>query len=294
MFSGGTQLAPIIELFKKAVWIGFALMLLPAMAFASEQDLKSMGVKAAMLVDMRTGQVLYQFNADRLIQPASLSKIMSLYLIHEAIESGKATLSDPVLISANAVNTSGSKMLYEKGVRVPLGDLLTGMAVYSANDASVALAEHFDGSVDRFVDRMNFRARQLGMRQTHFVNPHGLSHKRQKTTAREILLLSCEYMKRFPGALKIHSMESFAFDATVLTNRNDLVRGYPGVDGLKTGYVRAAGFHMVVTALKGDQRLIAIVLGAQNPKIRSRQTRLLLDYGFRQVQVSSFEPLAGG
>jgi D-alanyl-D-alanine carboxypeptidase (penicillin-binding protein 5/6) len=294
MLRGGDQLAQIIKLFKKVAWIGFALMLLPAMASASEQDSKSLGVKAAMLVDMRTGQVLYQFNADRLIQPASLSKIMSLYLIHEAIESGNARLSDLVMVSANAVNTGGSKILYEKGVRVPLGDLLMGMAVYSANDASVALAEHFGGSVDRFVDMMNFRAGQLGMQQTHFVNPHGLPHKRQKTTAREILLLSCEYMKRFPGALKIHSMENFTFDAAVLTNRNDLVRGYPGVDGLKTGYVRAAGFHMVATAVKGDQRLIAIVLGAQNPKIRSRQTRLLLDYGFRQVQVSSFEPLPGG
>lgn len=240
-------------------------------------------VKAAMLVEMNTGRVLYQQNADKIIQPASLSKIMSLYLISEDIENRKADYSDLVTISARAVHTGGSKMLFVPGAQCEVFDLVKGMAIHSANDASVALAEHFGGSENNFVSRMNAKAQQLGMKHSHFVNPHGLPNRKQTTTARDISILSREYLRRFPNSQKIHSIERFAFHDLILTNRNDLLHNYPGADGLKTGYVGAAGFHLVATAKRGDAKLMAIILGAQNRRIRSQQTRKLLDYGFRLI-----------
>lgn len=251
------------------------------MVFAAEKSLRPLAVKEAILVDMKTGKVLYQQNVDKVIQPASLSKIMSLYLIFEDIEKKRAHLSDPVTISARAVQTGGSKMLFKKGAQYEVFDLIKGMAVHSANDASVALAEHFAGSEDKFVLRMNAKAKELGMRQTHFVNPHGLPNRKQTTTARDICILSREYLRRFPQSQKIHSIERFTFNDHILINRNDLLRNYPGADGLKTGFVCASGFHLVATAKRGDTKLMAVVLGAQNRWIRSQQTKKLLDYGFR-------------
>ncbi len=246
-------------------------------------------VKAAILLDLDTGKILYQHHADKIIQPASLTKIMSLYLISEDVEAKKAAYTDLVKASENAVRTSGSKMLYEPGGQYELLDLMKGMAIHSANDASVALAEHFAGSVDQFVIRMNAKAKELGMKNTHFVNPHGLSDKRQKTTARDISILSREYLKRFPNMLKLHSIESFAFHDESFSNRNDLLKNYPGTDGLKTGYVAAAGFHVVATVRRSEQRLMAVVMGAKNPKIRSAQTIKLLDYGFQKPARSTEE-----
>jgi serine-type D-Ala-D-Ala carboxypeptidase (penicillin-binding protein 5/6) len=272
----------LISLKKIAVFI-LCLLFLPVAVPAAEKSFHPLTVKAAMLVEMNTGKVLYQQNVDKVIQPASLSKIMSLYLISEDIEKKKASYSDLVTISANAVHTGGSKMLFEKGAQYDVFDLIKGMAIHSANDASVALAEHFAGSVDNFVLRMNAKARELGMTHTHFVNPHGLPNKKQTTTARDICILSREYLRRFPNSKKIHSIERFTFNDHILTNRNDLLHNYPGADGLKTGYVGAAGFHLVATARRGDAKLMAVVLGAQNRRIRSQQARKLLDYGFRMT-----------
>lgn len=279
---------------KKAAIIILCLFLMPQAAFAVSRSFHPLTVKAAMLVDMNTGRVLYEQNVDRVIQPASLSKIMSLYLIYEDIEMKKAGYSDLVSVSANAVRTGGSKMLFEAGARYELLDLIKGMAVHSANDASVALAEHFGGNVETFVRRMNAKAQELGMKDTHFVNPHGLPNRKQKTTARDIYVLSSEYLHRFPHSYKIHSIERFVFNDVMLTNRNDLLSSYPGMDGLKTGYVGAAGFHLVATAVRGDTKLMAVVLGAKNRRIRSQQTRMLLDYGFGRVGIKQAKAMIGG
>lgn len=275
--AGGRRL---IRLRKLGIVL-FCLFVFPAPLLAAGKIMPPLSVKAAMLVEMNTGQVLYQQNADKIIQPASLSKIMSLYLISEDIENKKAGYNDLVTISANAVHTGGSKMLFVPGAKYEVFDLVKGMAIHSANDASIALAEHFGGSVNHFVSRMNAKAKELGMKHTHFVNPHGLPNRKQTTTARDICILSREYLRRFPHLQKIHSIERFTFNDHVLTNRNDLLRNYPGADGLKTGFVCAAGFHLVATARRGDEKLMAVVLGAQNRRIRSQQTRKLLDYGFR-------------
>ena len=247
-----------------------------------------------MLVDLNTGKVLYQQNADKVIQPASLSKIMSLYLVCEDVEQKKVAFSDLVPVSVHAVHTGGSKMLFEAGTRYELIDLMKGMAVHSANDATVAVAEYIGGSEKKFVDRMNAKAGELGMKNTHFANPHGLPNRNQKSTARDICILSREYIRRFPNIYKIHAILQFPFNDMILTNHNDLLRSYPGVDGLKTGFVHASGFHLVATAQRGDTRLIAVILGAKNRQIRSRQARMLLDYGFEKAGVRQAPDTANG
>jgi len=265
-------------------WIFLLLILiLPSVAFGAEKQKKRPALKAALLVDLDCGKVLYARDADKRIQPASLSKILALYLVNEDLREGKIRLSDLVKISANAVKTGGSKMLYEEGEEVSLEDLIKGMAVLSANDATVAVAEHVGGSVQNFVARMNAKAKELGMLRSHFVNPHGLPDVHQLSTAHDIFILSREYMRRFPDMLDIHSIQYFQYNSKVRHNRNILLRECSDVDGLKTGYVRASGYHLIATARRGDARLIAIVLGARNPKERAVYARKLLENGFRSI-----------
>ena len=268
----------------KKITILFAiLILLPALSHGAEKSRQNFALKAAFLVDMDSGRVLYQQNADRIIQPASLSKILTLYLVNEDIRDGKVKLSDMVRISSKALNTKGSKMLYEKGKDVSIADLIRGIAILSANDAAVSVAEHLEGSVAKFVARMNAKAKEIGMTQSYFVNPHGLPDSHQKSTAYDIFILSREYLREFPEALNLHSAQYFTYNSIVHLNQNSLLWEYPDVDGLKTGYVRKAGFHIVATAKRGDKRLIAVVMGAKNKQIRSIQTRKILDYGFQQL-----------
>jgi D-alanyl-D-alanine carboxypeptidase (penicillin-binding protein 5/6) len=217
------------------------------------------------------------------MQPASLTKILSLYLVQEAITHGKIHLTDSVKISVNAQITGGSSMYLVDETEVVLDDLIKGMAVVSANDASVAVAEHLGGNTDSFVMMMNAKAKTLNMKRSHFVNPNGLPVKGQVSTARDILKLSRAYIRNFPEALQIHSMQEYTFANITQRNSNTLLGQYEDVDGLKTGFVHAAGFHLVATAKRGDTRLIAVVLGEKNPRIRARDTSKLLEQGFRMV-----------
>ncbi|HNZ11056.1 MAG TPA: D-alanyl-D-alanine carboxypeptidase family protein [Smithellaceae bacterium] len=283
-----------MSMIKKCLILVMCFLLIPAVIFADERPMPPLAVKSAMLVDMNTGRILFQQNSERVIQPASLSKIMSLYLIAEDIENGKADYTDLVTVSEQAVHTNGSKILFEPGEQCEVLDLIKGMAIYSSNDAAVALAEHFGGSVEKFVRRMNAKAREMGMKHTHFINPHGLPDTQQTTTVRDIYILSRNYLKRFPSLRQIHSIEIFVFHDAVLRNRNDLLLSYPGVDGLKTGYVKAAGCHLVATATRGDMRLMAIVLGAKNARIRAQEITKMLDYGFDLVAEKSRGHQSGG
>jgi D-alanyl-D-alanine carboxypeptidase (penicillin-binding protein 5/6) len=278
---------------KQIVIFVFILLLLPSLAQSAEKSRHHFPLKAALLVEMDSGKILYQFNPDRLIQPASLSKILTLYLVNEDIRDGKVNLSDRVKVSALAVSIRGSKMLREEGIEVSLEDLLSGIAIISANDATVSVAEHLEGSVDKFVERMNAKAKELGMKQSYFVNPHGLPNSHQVTTAHDIFILSREYLKQFPEALNLHSMQYFTYHSVIHHNQNSLLWDYPDVDGLKTGFIRVAGFHIVATAKRGDKRLIAVVMGAKNKKIRSRQTKEILDYGFRQLGYKHHKSIVG-
>ena len=181
------------------------------------------------------------------MQPASLTKILSLYLVYEAINEGKVHLSDKVKISTNAQLTGGSSMYLVDENEVALEDLIKGMAVVSANDASVAIAEHIGGSVNGFVKMMNAKARELGMKRSHFINPNGLPAKGQVSTAQDILILSYAYIRDFPEALQLHSMQEYTYGNITQPNNNTLLKQREDVDGLKTGFVRASGFHLVAT-----------------------------------------------
>jgi D-alanyl-D-alanine carboxypeptidase len=239
--------------------------------------------KSAILINESNGTILYAKNPDRPMQPASLTKILSLYLVHEAIIQGKIHPSDRVRISVNAQITGGSSMYLVNETEAVLDDLIKGMAVVSANDASVAISEHLGGSIDGFVKMMNAKAKVLDMKRSHFVNPNGLPARGQVTTARDILKLSRAYIRDFPEALQIHSMQEYTFANITQRNSNTLLAQCEDVDGLKTGFVRAAGFHLVATAKRGDTRLIAVVMGEKNPKIRTRDMTKLLEQGFRMV-----------
>ena len=239
--------------------------------------------KSAILINDSTGKILYAKNPDRPMQPASLTKILSLYLVHEAIGQGRIHPEDRVRISMNAQITGGSSMYLVDETEVGLDDLIKGIAVVSANDASVAVAEHLGGSVDGFVGMMNSKAKALGMKRSRFVNPNGLPAKGQVSTARDILRLSRAYIRDFPEALQIHSMQEYTFANITQHNSNTLLRQREDVDGLKTGFVRAAGFHLVATAKRGDTRLIAVVMGEKNPRVRAKDAASLLEQGFRMV-----------
>ncbi|HOW57215.1 MAG TPA: D-alanyl-D-alanine carboxypeptidase family protein [Smithellaceae bacterium] len=267
------------------------VFLLVAGAAAAEKQ--SFEYRAALVVDMDSGKILYEHDADRLIQPASLAKILALYLLQEDIRAGRVRLDDMVKVSAKAVNTNGSKILHEEGREIPLADLMKGMAILSANDATVAVAEHLAGSVSSFVARMNAKARELGMSHSYFVNPHGLPDSHQFSTARDVYLLSSQYLRRFPDSLSIHSVQYYMFNNVTRHNRNTLLKECADVDGLKTGYVRASGYHLVATAKRENTRLIVVVMGAKNPQIRNRQTKMLLEMGFNRLGNKKHDSLIG-
>ncbi|MCX5838234.1 MAG: D-alanyl-D-alanine carboxypeptidase [Deltaproteobacteria bacterium] len=241
-------------------------------------------VRSAILMDMTTGRILFTHNADDPLPPASITKVLSLYLADEAIRDGKVHPADPVKISRKAGRTGGSKMFIQAGSEIPLEELLKGMAVVSANDASVAVAEYIGGNVEEFVEQMNRKARELGMSRSFFKNPNGLPARGQLTTARDMMILASDYLRRFPESLDLHSRQYFTYHDITQRNRNSLLRQYPNADGLKTGWVVKAGYHIVATAKRGNTRLIAVVMGAKTPAIRAREAEKLLDEGFRMVR----------
>jgi D-alanyl-D-alanine carboxypeptidase len=265
----------------------FPLILVLALSFAwgvvsASAAAKEIRVNArsAMLVELATGRSIYEQNADAAIAPASITKVLTLYLVFEAIREGRLHLWDNVKVSSRAAQTGGSRMGLRNGDIVPVGELIKGMAVVSGNDACVAIAEHMSGSVEAFVEQMNAKARQLGMNDSTFNTPNGLPSKGQLTTARDIAKLSVTYLRRFPESLNIHSMQSYTYRTTTHRNANRLLGTCQGVDGLKTGFVCAAGYNLTATAVRGDHRLVAVVLGAPSPGIRAAETAKLLQEGY--------------
>ena len=262
-----------------------SFFILAALAFTGIASAKAININArsAMLVDMKTGQVLYEQNADVPIAPASITKVLTLYVVFEAIRDGRLHLWDNVKVSARAAKTGGSRMGLRTGDVVSVGEVIKGMAVVSGNDACVAIAEHMSGSVEAFIRQMNAKARQLGMNDSHFLTPNGLPAKGQITTARDIATLSVAYLRRYPESLNIHSMQSYTYRTTTHRNANRLLGTCQGVDGLKTGFVCAAGYNLTATAVRGDSRLVAVVLGASSPGVRAAETARLLELGYESL-----------
>jgi D-alanyl-D-alanine carboxypeptidase (penicillin-binding protein 5/6) len=237
--------------------------------------------KSAIMIEVSTGASLLEMNQDEVIEPASFTKVLTLYLIFESLQQGKARLSDEVWIGEAAWRTGGSKMFIGLGSKVPMEELIKGITVVSGNDACVAAAEHLYGSTETFVNAMNRKAKELGMNQSHFLNPHGLPAQGQVTTARDMATLGAAYIRRFPEALRYHSMREYTYNNITQYNRNHLLLKDPSVDGLKTGFVEAAGYHLSATAQRDGMRLLTVVMGAATPRIREREALKLLNFGFR-------------
>ncbi len=240
----------------------------------------SLGVCSAILYDLDRDAVLFEQNADQHIPPASLTKVMSMFLAMDQVNAGLASMDNTTIVSRNAARTGGSRMGLNENEQVTLEQLFTGMAVSSGNDASTAMAEYVGGSVPAFINMMNAKARTLGMRDSCFVNPHGLPAKGQYTTARDMLTLARAYLHAYPDALRFHNTHVLNYRGRITWNKNPLLGQYPGADGLKTGWINASGYNLIFTALKGDKRLLAVIMGAPDSQLRSIEAFRLLDAGF--------------
>jgi D-alanyl-D-alanine carboxypeptidase (penicillin-binding protein 5/6) len=243
-----------------------------------------LNVKSAFLINAATGKVYFAQDADERIPPASITKVLTLYVVRDALAQGKIKDSTPIPVSALAIRTGGSTMSLYKGEKVPLSEIIKGISVVSANNACVAVAEYLGkGDSRRFVGMMNSKAKSLGMGRSVFRNPNGLPATGQVSTARDIAKLSASYLKHYPESLAIHSMTSHTYHGVAHHNANSLLGRYEGADGLKTGFVCASGYNITATAKRGNTRLIAVVMGARNPIIREVETSRLLDFGFAQA-----------
>lgn len=237
-------------------------------------------VRGAILMDLDAVQVIYKQNENRRIPPASLTKIMTMYLVFDALKAKKLSLNTKVKVSRKAARTGGSSMHLRQGDVVTVKQLLYGMAVASGNDACVAVAEHMAGSESRFVELMNKKAQKLKMKNTVFKTCSGLPAEGQYTTASDMLALSRNYIMIHPESLVYHNTKKYSYRRYSLKNNNPLLGKYKGADGLKTGWTIASGYNIVSTARRGGTRLVAVILGAGSNDIRARELRRLMDAGF--------------
>lgn len=237
-----------------------------------------------ILIDAESGRVIMEKNADQPLPPASLTKMMTSYVVEYEAERGKIKYTDPVLISVNAWRTGGSKMFVREGTTVSVEDLLKGIIIQSGNDASVAIAEHIAGSESAFADIMNQHAKVLGMNNTHFVNATGLPAQNHYTSARDLAILAKALITHFPEQYKIYAEKYFTWNDIRQPNRNLLLWRDNTVDGLKTGHTDEAGYCLVASAVRDGMRLISVVLGTTSEEARARETQKLLSYGFRYFE----------
>jgi D-alanyl-D-alanine carboxypeptidase (penicillin-binding protein 5/6) len=236
---------------------------------------------AHLLVDHNTGKVLVEHNADERLEPASLTKIMTAYVVFREVAAGKVALTDPVFISEKAWRTGGSRTFIEVGSKVPLQDLLHGMIIQSGNDASVALAEHVAGSEETFANLMNTNAQRLGMTNSHFTNATGLPDPNLYSTARDLTLVTAATIHEFPEFYAWYADKEFIFNGIKQNNRNRLLWQDDAVDGVKTGHTEAAGYCLVASAKRDDMRLTSVIMGSKSEKARAQASLALLNYGFR-------------
>lgn len=263
-------------------------VLLPVWAAAQPSLIPAppqLAAKSWILMDADSGEIITQHNADERLPPASLTKLMTSYVLSYWLENGQVTNDDMVTISKNAwaqnpVFKGSSLMWIEVGKQVSLGDLHRGIVVSSGNDASVAVAEYIAGSEKSFAEVMNQHAYQLGMENTHFVNSHGLPHDDHYSSAKDMALLAKGILE-YPKEYALYSEKEFTYNGIRQTNRNRLLWSDPSVDGLKTGHTEAAGYCLVSSAEREGMRLISVVMGAKSESARERETQRLLAYGFR-------------
>ena len=237
--------------------------------------------KAAVLLDVASGQILFQQDATTRVVPASLVKLMTVYLAYDALGAGSVRLNDRVSISKHASRMGGAQIFLREGDQASFKELLLGVAIASGNDAAIALGEHLAGFRAAFVAQMNAKAKEFGLMDTRFQNPNGLPAPDQFTSARDMALLARHLIRDYPAALQLHSGKTFEYRGIRQHNRNRLLWKDSRVDGLKTGWLEEAGFHIVATAKEENRRLIAVVLGARSERDREEIALRLLNYGFK-------------
>jgi D-alanyl-D-alanine carboxypeptidase (penicillin-binding protein 5/6) len=249
----------------------------------------SVEARAWMLLDVQSGQVLASQNEDQRLEPASLTKLMTAYLVFEAMRDGKMAAGDMLPVSEKAAAAPGARMFAKAGQAVKVDDLLMAMIVQSANDAALALAEGLAGSEEEFVGRMNAQAKKLGLADTQFRNAIGQSHPEHVTTARDLTRLASWLVASFPKEYRRYfSVREFSFNGVTQQNRNRLLWLDPQVDGVKTGYTPTAGYCMIASSQRGKRRLIATVMGARSDADRGMYAQKLLNYGFLETESARY------
>ena len=283
---------PLFKLLKTLLIIPFIFSVYAEEPRFYIPEAPSIAAKAYVLMDHNSGIILAANNENEKRSPASLTKLMTSYVVFKRLKEEFITLDDDVKISEKAWRTGGSKSFIEVGKMIKLEDLLKGMIIQSGNDASVALAEHVAGSEGTFVLFMNDYAQQIGMENTRFENASGLPHDDQYTTAKDMALLSSAMIREFPVYYEWYKQKEFTYNNITQTNRNKLLFTDSTVDGLKTGWTQKAGYCLVTSANRVDMRLISVVLGSVSPAIRTSETEKLLDYGFRFFETQSINDIS--
>lgn len=243
-----------------------------------------LNAKGAILMDPYSGKILWEQNAHYKGYPASMTKLITMVVVMDAVANGQASLSDPVRTSERAESFGGAEVFLEEGETVPLEKMLIAIAVASANDASVAVAEHIAGSEEAFVELMNAKARELGLQNTNFTNSHGLHDPNHYTTPYDMALIA-RYALKYPKILEWTSIKRYTFrqnPLTILDTTNKMLYWYPGTDGFKTGYTEAAGLNLVSTVERDGLRLIAVVMGVETPQGHFTESMKLYNWAFRQ------------
>ncbi|RDX35325.1 D-alanyl-D-alanine carboxypeptidase [Kangiella sp. HD9-110m-PIT-SAG06] len=273
--------------FLSVVFLGLALLIAAGSAKAIQPAKPSVDASSWLLMDYETGQIILEQNADQQLPPASLTKMMTSYIIADQLHKGNIKDEDKVLISENAwaqnPKLKGSSLMFvEVNKYVTVEDLHRGIVIQSGNDASIAMAEHIAGSEDGFADLMNQYAKRLGMSSTHFMNSTGLPHEQHQTTARDLAKLARALISDFPEDYSLYAEREFVYNGITQKNRNELLGDTTlGVDGIKTGHTEAAGYCLVSSAEKQGMRLISVVMGTDSMGDRASESRKLLNYGFR-------------
>ena len=268
-----------------------AATLLAALCFSAQAQMPQppeVAAKAYLLIDVTANQVLAAKDPDMAVEPASLTKLMTAYLVFDALKSRKIDLTQTLPVSDRAWKMPGSRMFIDPKMRVPVEDLIKGMIVQSGNDATVALAEGVGGSVERFVQLMNDQAKVLGMKNSNYRNPEGLTEAGHTTTARDLGILATRLMRDFPDYVPYYAIKKYRYAGTPVandSNRNLLLFRDPSVDGLKTGHTSSAGYCLVATAKRdfanvGSRRLLSVVLGAESENGRANESQKLLNWGY--------------
>lgn len=271
---------------KIAVWF----ILLAAPGAVSAQDLPfETTAPHAILIDAKSGSVFFEKSADTLVQPASMSKLMTMLLVFEALKAGELTLDQEFLISENAwrrggTSSGGSTMYANVNTRIKLIDLMRGSMIQSANDACIAIAEGMAGSEEEFAFRMTQRGKELGLQNAVFGNVTGLPKPENLMSVRDLTIVARRIISEFPEYYKIYGEREFTWNNIAQKNRNPLLLEYPGADGMKTGYIREAGYGLVGSAVRDGRRLVLVVAGLTSIKERREEAEKLLDWGFRQFK----------